>query len=209
MTAARRAHPRLPARPARRRAGVRARSATRGPRPTSSPPSTTRRGTEGRFARPHHPHVVPAAAAPDLAHVPAAAAALPARGRVVRPARLRHRHLVLERVGARRARRPRRRPRLLLPQPVPLRLERARGDAARAATRSCAPALRVLLSRWRQWDWIAAQRVDRYVANSRDHAPSACAATSGATSTVLHPPVETDRFAPASGRRRTTSCSPS
>ena len=28
------------------------------------------------------------------------------------------------------------------------------------------PALRVLLSRWRQWDAIAAQRVDRYVANS-------------------------------------------
>ena len=29
------------------------------------------------------------------------------------------------------------------------------------------PALRVLLSQWRQWDCIAAQRVDRYVANSR------------------------------------------
>ena len=28
------------------------------------------------------------------------------------------------------------------------------------------PALRGLLSRWRQWDWIAAQRVDAYVANS-------------------------------------------
>src|SRR5215203_7317939 len=28
------------------------------------------------------------------------------------------------------------------------------------------PALRVLLSRWRQWDSIAAQRVDAYVANS-------------------------------------------
>src|ERR671921_537516 len=28
------------------------------------------------------------------------------------------------------------------------------------------PALRVLLSRWRQWDGIAAQRVDAYVANS-------------------------------------------
>jgi len=26
------------------------------------------------------------------------------------------------------------------------------------------PALRPLLNRWRQWDWIAAQRVDRYVA---------------------------------------------
>ena len=29
------------------------------------------------------------------------------------------------------------------------------------------PALRVLLNRWRQWDWIAAQRVDSYVVNSR------------------------------------------
>ena len=35
----------------------------------------------------------------------------------------------------------------------------ARGPLVRAA-------LRVLLARWRQWDWIAAQRVDRYVANS-------------------------------------------
>src|ERR687888_76546 len=42
----------------------------------------------------------------------------------------------------------------------------------REATVAARPAplrlpLRVLLSRWRQWDWIAAQRVDRYVANSR------------------------------------------
>src|SRR5918999_3730294 len=28
------------------------------------------------------------------------------------------------------------------------------------------PVLRLLLNRWRQWDWIAAQRVDRYVAIS-------------------------------------------
>src|SRR5436305_3683571 len=28
-------------------------------------------------------------------------------------------------------------------------------------------ALRVLFRRWRQWDWIASQRVDRYVTNSR------------------------------------------
>ena len=87
------------------------------------------RGTEGRFAAPPAAHVVPPARAPDGAHVPAAAAALPARDRVVRPARLRPRDLVLERVGARRARRPRRRARLLLPQPVPLRLVGARGDA--------------------------------------------------------------------------------
>ena len=68
--------------------------------------------------------------------------------------------LVLERVGARRPGRSRRRARLLLPQPVPLRLVRARGDARAPAARSLRPPLRLLLSRWRQWDWIAAQRVD-------------------------------------------------
>jgi glycosyltransferase involved in cell wall biosynthesis len=55
------------------------------------------------------------------------------------------------------------------------------------------PALRVLLNRWRQWDWIAAQRVDRYVANSRLTA-SRIRRYLGRESTVLHPPVETARF---------------
>src|SRR5215212_748447 len=55
--------------------------------------------------------------------------------------------------------------------------------------------LRVLLSRWRQWDWMAAQRVDRYVANS------ALTATRihryfGREADVLHPPVELERFWP-------------
>src|SRR5215218_484481 len=55
------------------------------------------------------------------------------------------------------------------------------------------PALRVLLNRWRQWDWIAAQRVDRYVANS--HVTAArIRRYFGRESTVLHPPVETGRF---------------
>jgi glycosyltransferase involved in cell wall biosynthesis len=57
------------------------------------------------------------------------------------------------------------------------------------------PALRVLLSRWRQWDWIAAQRVDRYVANSVVTA-ARIRRYFGRTSTVLHPPVELSRFAP-------------
>jgi glycosyltransferase involved in cell wall biosynthesis len=57
------------------------------------------------------------------------------------------------------------------------------------------PALRVLLSRWRQWDWIAAQRVDRYVANSRMTAERVRRYL-GRDSTVVHPPVEIDRFAP-------------
>ncbi len=59
------------------------------------------------------------------------------------------------------------------------------------------PALRVLLSRWRQWDWIAAQRVDRYVANSRTTAERVRRYL-GRESTVLHPPVEIDRFTPGS-----------
>jgi glycosyltransferase involved in cell wall biosynthesis len=57
------------------------------------------------------------------------------------------------------------------------------------------PALRFLLSRWRQWDWIAAQRVDRYVSNSRTTAERVSRYL-GRESTVLHPPVELDRFTP-------------
>jgi glycosyltransferase involved in cell wall biosynthesis len=56
--------------------------------------------------------------------------------------------------------------------------------------------LRMLLNRWRQWDWIAAQRVDRYVANS--HLTAARVRRYlGRESTVVHPPVELERFAPA------------
>jgi glycosyltransferase involved in cell wall biosynthesis len=58
------------------------------------------------------------------------------------------------------------------------------------------PALRLLLNRWRQWDWIAAQRVDRYVANSRLTA-TRIRRYFGRESTVLYPPVETGRFAAA------------
>jgi glycosyltransferase involved in cell wall biosynthesis len=58
------------------------------------------------------------------------------------------------------------------------------------------PALRLLLNRWRQWDWLAAQRVDRYVANS--HLTAArIRRYFGRESTVLYPPVETARFQPA------------
>ncbi len=55
--------------------------------------------------------------------------------------------------------------------------------------------LRLLLNRWRQWDWIAAQRVDAYVANSRLTA-ARVRRYLGRESTVLHPPVEIERFAP-------------
>jgi glycosyltransferase involved in cell wall biosynthesis len=70
----------------------------------------------------------------------------------------------------------------------------------REATLAARPAalrlpLSVLLSRWRQWDWIAAQRVDRYVANSHLTA-TRVRRYFGRESTVLHPPVELERFAP-------------
>src|SRR4051812_25775708 len=57
------------------------------------------------------------------------------------------------------------------------------------------PALRVLLSRWRQWDWIPAQRVDRYVAHSA--VPAArIRRYFGREASVVHPPVELARFSP-------------
>ena len=87
------------------------------------------KGTEGRFAARSPQASYLQRLRPTVAHLPPAAALLPGGDRVAGPARLRHRHLVLERLGARRARRSRRRARLLLPQPVPLRVVRARGDA--------------------------------------------------------------------------------
>jgi glycosyltransferase involved in cell wall biosynthesis len=55
--------------------------------------------------------------------------------------------------------------------------------------------LRAILRRWRQWDWIAAQRVDAYVANSHV-TQRRIGAYWGRDSHVVHPPVETSRFAP-------------
>jgi glycosyltransferase involved in cell wall biosynthesis len=56
--------------------------------------------------------------------------------------------------------------------------------------------LRALFRRWRQWDWIAAQRVDRYLANSRT-TQARIRAYFGRESRVIYPPVETERFTPA------------
>lgn len=55
--------------------------------------------------------------------------------------------------------------------------------------------LRGLFRRWRQWDWIAAQRSDRFIANSRT-TQARIQAYFGRTSTIVHPPVETERFSP-------------
>src|SRR5256714_12059841 len=57
-------------------------------------------------------------------------------------------------------------------------------------------ALRSLFHRWRQWDWIAAQRVDAYLANS-ETTQRRVMAYFGRESRVVHPPVETERFDPS------------
>ncbi len=57
------------------------------------------------------------------------------------------------------------------------------------------PALSGLLSRWRAWDTLAALRVDRYVSNS-DVTRQRVHRYLGRESQVLHPPVDTTRFAP-------------
>src|SRR5436190_21657914 len=56
-------------------------------------------------------------------------------------------------------------------------------------------ALRALFRRWCQWDWIAAQRVNRYVTNSRT-TQARIRAYFGRESAVVHPPVDTSRFQP-------------
>ena len=64
----------------------------------------------------------------------------------------------------------------------------ARGPFGRAA-------LGAVFQRWRQWDWIAAQRVDAYIANSQT-TKRRVARYFGREATVLHPPVEVERFSP-------------
>ena len=54
-------------------------------------------------------------------------------------------------------------------------------------------ALAVILKRWRQWDFIAAQRVDRYVANS-ETTRRRIGRYFSRDATILHPPVDTGRF---------------
>jgi glycosyltransferase involved in cell wall biosynthesis len=64
----------------------------------------------------------------------------------------------------------------------------ARGPVMRAA-------LGIVLQRWRQWDWIAAQRVDRYIANS-ETTRRRIARYFTRDAEVVHPPVEVERFSP-------------
>jgi glycosyltransferase involved in cell wall biosynthesis len=55
--------------------------------------------------------------------------------------------------------------------------------------------LGVVFQRWRQWDWIAAQRVDLYAANS-ETTRRRVKRYFGREASVLYPPVETGRFTP-------------
>lgn len=57
-------------------------------------------------------------------------------------------------------------------------------------------ALRGFFRRWREWDWIAAQRVDRYLTNSRT-TQARIQSFFGRESHIVHPPVELSRFVPA------------
>jgi glycosyltransferase involved in cell wall biosynthesis len=67
-------------------------------------------------------------------------------------------------------------------------LARARGAVTRIA-------LREIFRWWRQWDWIAAQRVNRYLANSRT-TQERIRSYFGREAHVVHPPIDTERFAP-------------
>jgi glycosyltransferase involved in cell wall biosynthesis len=55
--------------------------------------------------------------------------------------------------------------------------------------------LRGAFRRWRQWDWIAAQRTDRYIANSKT-TQERIHRYFGRESQIVHPPVDTRRFSP-------------
>src|SRR3712207_8643600 len=72
----------------------------------------------------------------------------------------------------------------------------AREQTLAAHSAPARAALGVILKRWRTWDFIAAQRVDRYVANS-ETTRKRIRRYFDRDATVLHPPVDTARFAPA------------
>jgi glycosyltransferase involved in cell wall biosynthesis len=55
--------------------------------------------------------------------------------------------------------------------------------------------LRGAFRRWRQWDWIAAQRTDRYIAISKT-TQARIRAYFGRDSEIVYPPVDVERFSP-------------
>ena len=85
-------------------------------------------------------------------------------------------------------------------------------DRDRTLARSRNPITRAFLRgafrRWRQWDWIAAQRTDRYVANSRT-TQARIRAYFGREAGVVYPPVNTARVSRRARSATTTWSSPS
>jgi glycosyltransferase involved in cell wall biosynthesis len=55
--------------------------------------------------------------------------------------------------------------------------------------------LRGFFRRWREWDWIAAQRVDRYLTNS-ETTKARIKSYFGRDAQIVHPPVRIERFTP-------------
>ncbi|MDQ3769248.1 MAG: glycosyltransferase [Actinomycetota bacterium] len=70
-----------------------------------------------------------------------------------------------------------------------------RDEALREAPRALRPAVARLLERIRRWDLEASRRVDHYIAIS-ELSRQRIEAAYGRAATVVHPPVETSRFAP-------------
>ena len=70
----------------------------------------------------------------------------------------------------------------------------ARDETLRQHRAPLRVALGMVFQRWRQWDWIAAQRVDRYIANST-MTRRRVRRYLGREATVVYPPVELERFA--------------
>ena len=103
--------------------------ATSGRTPTSTPRCTTSAGTEGRFRDRNVRATFLQRLRPTSRSFRVLLPLYPYAIESLDLSQLRPRRLLLECLGPRRARRRGHRARLLLPQPVPLRLERARGDA--------------------------------------------------------------------------------
>jgi glycosyltransferase involved in cell wall biosynthesis len=72
----------------------------------------------------------------------------------------------------------------------------ARDSTLRERGRLQRAALGMIFQRWRQWDWIAAQRVDRYIANS-ETTLRRVRHYFNREATIVYPPVEIARFASA------------
>jgi glycosyltransferase involved in cell wall biosynthesis len=72
--------------------------------------------------------------------------------------------------------------------------ERHRAIAERADPMTRA-LLRGFFRRWREWDWIAAQRVDRYLTNSAT-TQARIKTYFGRDAHIVHPPVRIERFHP-------------